>query len=469
MLNRSCVWSVGITAFIAAFLSCPKVGFAADERHSDPASFDPKTNEAAAYAAARLRKDAYCARFNAALTPALVAESEATLSQLNELNEQELASARGAELKAVYFDQLERIKDANANTPIDCMLFASLPSEIELLAIGVRLVFVTDRKPETSGSSNRIDFGTTRLPEGVAAGTVQADLHYGGRCKESEVQRTWIWNGAKPARVMLLPTVVGGVKIGNTRSVDAEIRKFKNDAKSKRPVHAVVFVHGFNVTFEGAVSSAAEIANCMKTDVLPVVVSWPSAGAMASYLEDEESVSVSRERMRTTFRWLLSQPDIDEITLVAHSMGTRLVTRLLADLNLAGVRLPKLSRVVLAAADLGEEEFSEFWPRIRKMPAKGWTFYVSNSDLALWASGTAHRRPRLGDSRKRTFTIVGADTVDASTVAPLGRGYGHSYVIDSLPVAVDVRGWVTENKKPKDRGLKERVWQPANYWDMVAP
>jgi esterase/lipase superfamily enzyme len=416
------------------------------------------------------RKDAYCARFDENLSPTLVAESERMLAQIQGLSDEEFSSPRAEALKRSYLEQLHKIQDANSGLPLECKKFAAVPDEREYLSIGMRLLFLTDRQiekaPYLPGGTG---FGAKRAPTGVAGGTVRVDLNWGGRCKDSEVLRTWILSNSKRAMQMRMPIVVGHVEPVDANGLNARIREFKDGVRMKRPVNAIVFVHGFNVNFVDAAATAAQIANCMKGDVLPVVVSWPSAGAMTSYLEDEESVGASRERMRETFKWLLTHPDIDEITLVAHSMGTRLVTRLLADLNLAGEKLPKLSRVALAAPDLGEEEFEEYWKRIAPIPSKGWTLYVSNSDLALWASTFAHRRPRIGDSRTRTFTIKGAETVNASVAAPTKRALGHSYVVDSTPVSEDLRGWVTDNKKPKDRGLKLHVSKPEDYWDIVAP
>jgi hypothetical protein len=45
------------------------------------------------------------------------------------------------------------------------------------------------------------------------------------------------------------------------------------------------------------------------------------------------------------------------------------------------------------------------------------------------------------------------DSVDASTVAPLRRSFGHSYVYDCVQVIGDMEDIVLNGLAPKDRGL----------------
>jgi len=228
----------------------------------------------------------------------------------------------------------------------------------------------------------------------------------------------------------------------------------------------LIFVHGFNVTYPEAIQALARLSFGLHIDVLPVALSWPSQGSLPKYWNDEENIEPSIERLRPELLWLLSHPDIDEVILVAHSMGSRLVTRTLSQLELQKAQLPKLTRIALAAADLYEGEFRELWPRIRKLPAKGWLFYTSANDLALLASSIVHAAPPIGDSRKRVFTVQQADTVDASAVAPKLRGYGHSYVIDNPLLRVDLRRWVAQGLPAAQRGLTKESRTGAEFWEI---
>ncbi len=53
--------------------------------------------------------------------------------------------------------------------------------------------------------------------------------------------------------------------------------------------HAIVFVHGFNTSFDFALYRTAQIAYDLKFDGAPFVYSWPSGGKVASYTYDRGS------------------------------------------------------------------------------------------------------------------------------------------------------------------------------------
>jgi esterase/lipase superfamily enzyme len=228
----------------------------------------------------------------------------------------------------------------------------------------------------------------------------------------------------------------------------------------------LVFVHGFNVTFPESVEEAARLAFGLRINILPVLVSWPSQGEMMKYFNDEQNIEASIERLRPVLQQLLSNREVDEVVMLAHSMGTRLVTRVLSELSLQKADVSKLSRVALAAADLNDKEFQELWPRIRTVPAKGWLFYTSANDYALRASAFLHAAAPIGDSQSRVFTLPEVDTVDASGIAPALRGYGHSYIIDNPLLQSDLRRWITQGLPASQRHLVKNSRAPGGFWEL---
>jgi esterase/lipase superfamily enzyme len=147
-------------------------------------------------------------------------------------------------------------------------------------------------------------------------------------------------------------------------------------------------------------------------------------------------------------------------------MGARLVARILAQLELQKVPLPKLTRVIFAAADLNQDELRELWPRLGPLPAKRWMLYTSANDFALRASSLVHDRPPVGSSRERVFSIDQAETVDASAVAAQLKGYGHSYVIDNPLLQADLRLWIVQGNSASERGLTPGSRPPAVFWEL---
>ena len=59
--------------------------------------------------------------------------------------------------------------------------------------------------------------------------------------------------------------------------------------------HALVFLHGFNVSFEEAAIRAAQIGFDLEVTGATAFFSWPSRGSVAAYPADEASIEASEE------------------------------------------------------------------------------------------------------------------------------------------------------------------------------
>ena len=90
----------------------------------------------------------------------------------------------------------------------------------------------------------------------------------------------------------------------------------------KSPDHSVlVFIHGFNNRFEDSVYRFAQIAHDTGTDSAPILVTWPSRGSTLAYGYDRESTNYTRDALETLFQYLARDPEIKEVSVLAHSMG----------------------------------------------------------------------------------------------------------------------------------------------------
>lgn len=351
---------------------------------------------------------------------------------------------------------------------IQCIREAQAPAEmvtrgpsIATRFVQVPVLFVTDRRRISAPDGEHRFFNGQRDPQ-TWLGRVQvrlpAEAYSGGPVPVGTALTAE--TDAREGVVVAQPEML-------TRETFKEtIRRYRESLPTGTPSRLLLFVHGFNVTYQDAVSASARLAWGMRINVLPVAVSWPSQGQTVRYFQDEEAIPPSAERLRAEFQWLLSEVDSDEVILVAHSMGARLTVRILSDLQLQNVSVNKLTRLILAAADLGEEETKELWRRLQDLPSKGWTSYTSSNDFALMCSRFIHGLPRIGDSVERVFTLAGMETVDASSVAPLLRGYGHSYVFDNPGMKVDLRRSIALGLNPVQRGLTEGNRPPARFWEL---
>ncbi|MFG1464313.1 alpha/beta hydrolase [Xanthobacter sp. DSM 24535] len=159
---------------------------------------------------------------------------------------------------------------------------------------------------------------------------------------------------------------------------------FKGAKGTKRRV--LIFVHGFNTRFDSAVLRFAQLVHDMNANVAPVLFSWPSRGRVLDYVYDRESTNFSRNDLAYVLRAAARSPYVDDVVVMAHSMGAWLAVESLRQLALQDGRIPaKISNVVLASPDLDidvfrrqVEEMGKDRPRI--------TIFVSRNDRALGLS-----------------------------------------------------------------------------------
>jgi esterase/lipase superfamily enzyme len=161
---------------------------------------------------------------------------------------------------------------------------------------------------------------------------------------------------------------------------------------------AMIFIHGYNTSFDSAVYRATQIAHDSGYPGTPVLFSWASGGSTKDYVYDRESASVARDQLEATLR-LLAQSGARRIDIIAHSMGTWVTMEALRQLALTGDRnlSGKLGDVVLASPDIDVDVFKSQMRRYGK-PDRPFFLMLSSDDRALKLSGIiAGNRPRVGD------------------------------------------------------------------------
>jgi Uncharacterized protein conserved in bacteria len=171
--------------------------------------------------------------------------------------------------------------------------------------------------------------------------------------------------------------------------VNAEVRH-----SPKRQV--LVFVHGFNNRFEDAVYRFAQIVHDSGTQAVPVLFTWPSKANVLAYGYDHESSTYSRDGLESLLRALAADPQVGEVSILAHSMGNWLTLESLRQMAIRDGRVhPKIKSVILAAPDVDVDVART---QIADMGPLKPTFalFVSRSDKALRASGDLWGKPRLG-------------------------------------------------------------------------
>jgi esterase/lipase superfamily enzyme len=94
--------------------------------------------------------------------------------------------------------------------------------------------------------------------------------------------------------------------------------------------------------------------------VVPVLFSWPSRGQalLSAYTYDMQSANYSRDALESLLDSLAHNPDVKEVTLLAHSMGNWIALEALRAKSIhAGKIGDKITSVLLVAPDVDVDVF----------------------------------------------------------------------------------------------------------------
>ena len=120
----------------------------------------------------------------------------------------------------------------------------------------------------------------------------------------------------------------------------------------------LIFVHGFNTRFEDAVFGFAQIVHNSRAEVTPVLFIGHRVGLCFDYNYDRESTNFFRSELGYVIKQAVNSPDVSEITIMAHSMGSWPVMEALRDIAKQGRRIStKITDVILASPDLDIDVF----------------------------------------------------------------------------------------------------------------
>jgi esterase/lipase superfamily enzyme len=170
-------------------------------------------------------------------------------------------------------------------------------------------------------------------------------------------------------------------------------------ASPKAKGRLLVFIHGYNTTFDEAHEMAAKIAELAGGDVPLVVLHWPSRGRPLSYPIDESTIAWTQGPFEEALAELTTVAD--DISIVAHSMGARAAIRAVVALDVSPTAQPyRVRRVVLASADEDRDRVLRKGGSADQMLRyqRQVLIYASYRDTPLDLSRRAHGYARLGSS-----------------------------------------------------------------------
>ena len=237
------------------------------------------------------------------------------------------------------------------------------------------------------------------------------------------------------------------------KNIKAAIDKLEKGERT-----ALVFIHGFNVSFDEATLRAAQLGVDLKIP-LTAFYSWPSKGDILDYAADTASVEASEQYIEDFLIKFAKNSGADSINIIAHSMGNRALLRAVQNAK-AEAKVP-FNQIFLAAPDIDSGTFQQIADKYLNI-SKRTTLYCSSKDKALELSGELYKYPRAGHIPPVTI-VDGIDTVEVSSV-DFSR-LGHGYYAAARSVLQDMHDAIIHNTPPENRfGLWRVKTTEGVYW-----
>lgn len=318
----------------------------------------------------------------------------------------------------------------------------------------IKVFYATDRQPITS-ATNGVEYGPKENPDNTLHyGTCLVSIPRDHRMGELETPNMFAVEFRYHLEHYVLLRKV-------TNDQPDKFRAELNDTIDRSPSKdVVVFIHGFNVSFEEAARRTAQVAYDLGFKGAPVVYSWPSRSSLDDYAADEESVEWTTQHLREFLEMLASKTHTERIHVIAHSMGNR---ALLSALSLLTSTYPNIQEIALAAPDISAPRFKQLVPLVQSR-AKRITLYASSKDQALILSEQLHHFPRAGEAGDQITIIPPVETIDASAVQT--DFIGHSYIMDRPSLLSDLFYLLLDQPASQRFGLEEKSYNGATYWSF---
>ncbi|MGI2071829.1 alpha/beta hydrolase [Shewanella baltica] len=232
---------------------------------------------------------------------------------------------------------------------------------------------------------------------------------------------------------------------------------------SSRKQSVMLFIHGYNVNFNDAIYKSAQLKYDLNYEYPLVLFSWPSQGRLLGYVADKEQAFYSSRFLAELLRDI-SNLGIDEVLVLAHSMGSLCLAEAIKKLDSPG---PLLSKLALAAPDIQKQAFLQEYSTYIKTAFNKVTLYASSKDKALLCSKYANSAVRLGDAGEDITVVDGVDTIDMSEVDNGVFSLNHSYISEKNSAMTDMHNFFINSIPARLRRLKSKLTRDKDeYWAM---
>jgi esterase/lipase superfamily enzyme/Flp pilus assembly pilin Flp len=326
----------------------------------------------------------------------------------------------------------------------------------------VEVFFATDRNP-TGEKTPKNYFGGDRneADNHLTFGTVKVSIparHETGKLEEPLL--SFIRKPDLNRDVVAFDLQVTPSRLNFVSSLSKAINASQNN-------EALVFIHGYDTTFDDAARRTAQLAWDLQFRGVPILYSWPSAGFKLPYSGDEAAAYWAADDLKQFLEMIATESGARTVHIIAHSMGNRALMYALHDIALQhSADTVKFRQIILAAPDIDAGVFKKLSAAFPSV-AGHVTVYASSHDKALALSKIFHfLAPAAGRQPRPQQPFPGTDVIDASVMSDDFLSMNHSYFAGNVLVLEDMGYVIRLGLPPLQRGLLDpfpRSWMPL-YW-----
>ena len=244
-------------------------------------------------------------------------------------------------------------------------------------------------------------------------------------------------------------------------SASADAVKRKLASARLYPNAVLVFVHGYNTSFDDALRRGGQLVRDLNFDGPTFVFSWPSLGAMHRYGTDRDNAAASVASFATFLGEVTRAAGTARVHVIAHSMGNRVV--LPALVTLAPDARGRLGEVVFAAPAIDVDAFRRHLDVLSADGPRRFTLYASSHDRALQAGYIREYGTTLAGYVAAAEPVLhrALDSIDVSEAGNVAKAsdFNHDIFATNPAVTEDIRQLLQRGVRPPgDRlpNLKER-------------
>ena len=234
----------------------------------------------------------------------------------------------------------------------------------------------------------------------------------------------------------------------------------------------LVYVHGYAQTFNDTAIAAALLSYRLNFRGTVVLYSWPSLGSPVTYGRDVGNMQRSASQLRDLLADLATNSDVEQVHIIAHSLGSQGLMQALLGLVDAERDMPaggwNFGQVALVAPDLDAEHFrQETAPWLHRTGGRV-TLYVSQFDIPLLASAVLNQGSRVGDATAKVLIAPGIETIDSTPVTnPFAAHLVH---LHNIAILTDLRYLLNDQLAAAERPtLRAASGAGGRYWRAQQP